>query len=55
MRSSVLQARKSLLSEASAGSGKTYALARRYVQLCLYLAATQTCPDTIHPGHYLHQ
>ncbi len=28
--------------EASAGSGKTYCLARRYVQLCLGLAAAQT-------------
>ena len=30
--------------EASASGGKTYALAKRYVQLCLYLAATQTIP-----------
>jgi ATP-dependent exoDNAse (exonuclease V) beta subunit len=30
--------------EASAGSGKTYALAKRYVQLCLHLAATQSVP-----------
>ena len=36
MRSSVL------VVEASAGSGKTYALAKRYVQLCLGLAAAQT-------------
>jgi len=31
-----------LVVEASAGSGKTYALAKRYVQLCLGLAAAQT-------------
>lgn len=30
--------------EASAGSGKTYCLAKRYVQLSLYLAARQTVP-----------
>jgi len=33
-----------LVVEASAGSGKTYALAKRYVQLSLHLAATQTVP-----------
>ncbi len=30
--------------EASAGSGKTYALAKRYVQLALHLAKTQSIP-----------
>ena len=30
-----------LVVEASAGSGKTYCLAKRYVQLCLYLASNQ--------------
>jgi len=35
---------KVLVVEASAGSGKTYALAKRYVQLCLSLAATQSVP-----------
>ena len=34
-----------LVVEASAGSGKTYALAQRYVQLSLHLAATQSLPD----------
>ncbi|MBF0512001.1 MAG: UvrD-helicase domain-containing protein [Candidatus Omnitrophica bacterium] len=38
MRSSFLQSPQVLCLEASAGSGKTYALARRYVQLTLYLA-----------------
>jgi ATP-dependent exoDNAse (exonuclease V) beta subunit len=36
-----------LVVEASAGSGKTFALARRYVQLCLYLAERQGR----HPEH----
>ena len=44
MRSSFLKNPQVLVVEASAGSGKTYALAKRYVQLCLYLAATQTVP-----------
>jgi ATP-dependent helicase/nuclease subunit A len=44
MRSSFLQSPQVLVVEASAGSGKTYALARRYVQLSLYLAARQTIP-----------
>ncbi len=39
-----LQSPQVLCVEASAGSGKTYALAQRYVQLCLRLAATQTVP-----------
>ena len=39
MRSSFLQSPQVVCLEASAGSGKTYALARRYVQLCLHLAA----------------
>src|SRR5450631_3431645 len=30
--------------EASAGSGKTYCLARRYVQLCLQLASRPNLP-----------
>ena len=39
MRSSFLQSPQVLVVEASAGSGKTYCLAKRYVQLSLYLAA----------------
>ena len=42
--SSFLQSPQVLVVEASAGSGKTYALARRYVQLCLHLASTQALP-----------
>jgi len=42
--SSFLQKAQVLVVEASAGSGKTYTLAKRYVQLCLHLAATQTVP-----------
>ena len=41
MRSSFLQSPQVLVVEASAGSGKTFCLARRYVQLCLHLAARQ--------------
>ena len=41
MRSSFLQSPQVLVVEASAGSGKTYELARRYVQLSLYLASEQ--------------
>jgi len=44
MRSSFLQSPQVLVVEASAGSGKTYALAKRYVQLSLHLAATQAVP-----------
>jgi len=44
MRSSFLQSPQVLCLEASAGSGKTYALAKRYVQISLYLAATQSVP-----------
>jgi ATP-dependent helicase/nuclease subunit A len=44
MRSSFLQSPQVLVVDASAGSGKTYALARRYVQLCLYLAAKAKLP-----------
>ena len=44
MRSSFFQNQQVLVVEASAGSGKTYSLAKRYVQLSLYLAATQTVP-----------
>jgi ATP-dependent helicase/nuclease subunit A len=44
MRSSFLKKPQVLCLEASAGSGKTYCLARRYVQLCLYLADTQSVP-----------
>ncbi len=44
MRSSFLQSPQVLCLEASAGSGKTSALAKRYVQLSLHLAATQTLP-----------
>ena len=44
MRSSFLQSPQVLVVEASAGSGKTYALAQRYVQLVLQLASTQTVP-----------
>ena len=44
MRSSFLQSPQVLCLEASAGSGKTYALAKRYVQLGLYLAPTTTVP-----------
>ncbi len=44
MRSSFLQSPQVLCLEASAGSGKTYALAKRYVQLSLHLAATQAVP-----------
>jgi ATP-dependent exoDNAse (exonuclease V) beta subunit len=45
MRSSgFLQKAQVLVVEASAGSGKTYALAKRYVQLCLHLSATQAVP-----------
>ena len=44
MRSSFLQSPQVLVVEASAGSGKTYALAKRYVQLSLHLAANQTVP-----------
>jgi len=43
MRNSFLRPQV-LVVEASAGSGKTFALARRYVQLCLYLAATSKLP-----------
>src|SRR5208283_5615216 len=41
---SFLQSPQVLCLEASAGSGKTYALAKRYVQLCLHLAATRNLP-----------
>src|SRR5476651_439629 len=44
MKSSFLQSPQVLCLEASAGSGKTYALAKRYVQLSLHLATTQTVP-----------
>jgi ATP-dependent exoDNAse (exonuclease V) beta subunit len=44
MKSSFLQSPQVLCLEASAGSGKTYALAKRYVQLGLYLAPTTTVP-----------
>ncbi len=44
MRSSFLQNSEVLVVEASAGSGKTYALARRYVQLALALAQDQSLP-----------
>ena len=44
MRSSFLQSPQVLCLEASAGSGKTYALAKRYVQLGLYLGLTTTVP-----------
>lgn len=44
MRSSFLESPQVLVVEASAGSGKTFCLARRYVQLCLHLAATQSVP-----------
>ncbi|MBF0504361.1 MAG: UvrD-helicase domain-containing protein [Candidatus Omnitrophica bacterium] len=42
MKSSFLESPQVLVVEASAGSGKTYELARRYVQLSLYLAARQS-------------
>ena len=44
MRSSFFQSPQVLVVEASAGSGKTYCLARRYVQLCLYLAVSHSVP-----------
>ncbi len=44
MRSSFLQSPQVLVVEASAGSGKTSALAKRYVQLCLHLADAQSLP-----------
>src|SRR5258707_1071724 len=44
MKNSFLQSPQVLVVEASAGSGKTYALAKRYVQLALYLAASQRVP-----------
>jgi ATP-dependent helicase/nuclease subunit A len=44
MRSSFLQPSQVLVVEASAGSGKTFCLARRYVQLSLHLAQTQAVP-----------
>jgi len=44
MRSSFLQSPQVLVVEASAGSGKTFSLAKRYVQLSLYLAATNAVP-----------
>jgi ATP-dependent exoDNAse (exonuclease V) beta subunit len=44
MRSSFLQSPQVLCLEASAGSGKTYALAKRYVQLSLHLASKQAIP-----------
>jgi len=39
-----MQSPQVLCLEASAGSGKTYALAKRYVQLCLHLAETRDLP-----------
>ncbi len=44
MRSSFLQHAQVMVVEASAGSGKTYALARRYVQLALAMAQDQSLP-----------
>jgi len=44
MRSSFLMSPQVLVVEASAGSGKTFALAKRYVQLCLHLASTSDLP-----------
>lgn len=44
MSPSFLASPQVLVVEASAGSGKTYCLARRYVQLCLHLARTQSVP-----------
>jgi len=44
MRSSFLTSPQVLVVEASAGSGKTFCLARRYVQLSLVLAATKNLP-----------
>ena len=55
MRSSFLKSPQVLVVEASAGSGKTYALARRYVQLSLFLAAKPNHTDPIHPSHYFYQ
>jgi hypothetical protein len=55
MRSRFTPSPEVLVVEASAGSGKTYELAKRYVQLSLYLAAENKFTDTIHPGHYLYQ
>ena len=42
--SSFFQPSQVLVVEASAGSGKTYALAKRYVQLSLFLGAKQAVP-----------
>jgi ATP-dependent exoDNAse (exonuclease V) beta subunit len=42
--SSFLQPSQVLVVEASAGSGKTFCLAKRYVQLSLHLAAAQSIP-----------
>ncbi len=44
MKSSFLQSPQVLVVEASAGSGKTFCLAKRYVQLSLYLAQQQAVP-----------